>query len=198
MSLRWRSFIIAMILVVLMNSVGCFAGELMPMEISTAELRQTEISDDLIDTLPVFTFESNPEEATGEVEVEVEMTPETTVVQDSTSNTETVAPETTAELETQVLPETTAASETTAIPVMTTVPETTAIPETIVTPETTVIPETTPVTERQEQTVYWVEGGEVWHTTSSCPSLSRSKNILSGSLDDAIAAGKERVCKRCG
>lgn len=48
------------------------------------------------------------------------------------------------------------------------------------------------------QTVYWVEKGEVWHTKSSCPSLSRSKNIISGSLSDAKSAGKERVCKRCG
>lgn len=48
------------------------------------------------------------------------------------------------------------------------------------------------------QTVYWVENGEVWHTKSSCPSLSRSKKIISGSLSDAKSAGKERVCKRCG
>lgn len=46
--------------------------------------------------------------------------------------------------------------------------------------------------------VYWVEKGEVWHTKSSCPSLSRSKNILSGSPSDAMSAGKSRVCKRCG
>ena len=46
--------------------------------------------------------------------------------------------------------------------------------------------------------VYWVKGGEVWHVKKTCSSLSRSKTILSGSVDDAIAAGKTRVCKRCG
>ncbi len=46
--------------------------------------------------------------------------------------------------------------------------------------------------------VYWTEGGEVWHLTENCSSLSRSKNILSGSVDDAIGAGKERACMRCG
>lgn len=47
-------------------------------------------------------------------------------------------------------------------------------------------------------TVYWVQNGEVWHISINCPSLSRSKNILSGSQTDAKAAGKSRVCKRCG
>lgn len=46
--------------------------------------------------------------------------------------------------------------------------------------------------------VFWTEGGEVWHLTENCSSLSRSKNILSGSVDDAIGAGKERACMRCG
>ena len=70
-------------------------------------------------------------------------------------------------------------------------PETTA-PET--TAETTAQPRTTPSTD----TVYWVKNGEVWHLKESCSSLSRSKNIQSGSVDDAKAAGKDRVCKRCG
>ena len=52
--------------------------------------------------------------------------------------------------------------------------------------------------EEKEDTVYWVSGGEVWHTKSTCASLSRSKNILSGTVEDAILAGKARVCKRCG
>lgn len=47
-------------------------------------------------------------------------------------------------------------------------------------------------------TVYWTPNGSVWHITKECSSLSRSKNIVSGSESDAIAAGKERVCKRCG
>ena len=47
-------------------------------------------------------------------------------------------------------------------------------------------------------TVYWVSNGEVWHTTEKCSTLSRSKNIKSGSISDAMAVGKERVCKVCG
>ena len=47
-------------------------------------------------------------------------------------------------------------------------------------------------------TVYWVKSGEVWHKTDKCPSLSRSKNIRSGSIEDAMLAGKSRACKKCG
>ena len=47
-------------------------------------------------------------------------------------------------------------------------------------------------------TVYWVKSGEVWHITDKCTSLSRSKDIRSGSIRDAMLAGKTRVCKKCG
>ena len=46
--------------------------------------------------------------------------------------------------------------------------------------------------------VYWTEGGSVWHNTKDCSALARSKNIISGSVHDAVEAGKERVCKKCG
>lgn len=46
-------------------------------------------------------------------------------------------------------------------------------------------------------TVYWVSGGEVYHSTSSCRTLSRSKNILSGTISEANSAGKSRQCKVC-
>ncbi len=46
--------------------------------------------------------------------------------------------------------------------------------------------------------VYWTEGGSVWHNTKDCSALARSKNIMSGSVHDAVEAGKERVCKKCG
>ncbi len=45
--------------------------------------------------------------------------------------------------------------------------------------------------------VYWTEGGTVWHTKRECPSLSRSKKIISGTVDEAISADKERACKKC-
>lgn len=43
-------------------------------------------------------------------------------------------------------------------------------------------------------TVYWTPNGEVYHSTSSCPSLSRSKTVLSGSIAES---GKSRPCKNC-
>ena len=43
-------------------------------------------------------------------------------------------------------------------------------------------------------TVYWVPNGEVYHSTSSCPSLSRSKTIYSGPLS---SCPKSRPCKNC-
>ena len=134
-----------------------------------------------------------------------------TAVGDTAASAETpappeteVQPETTAPPETEVQTETTAPPETEVQPETTVQPETAAPPETTAQPETTAPPETTspPVTASNNSdaadSVYWVAGGEVWHIRSDCSSLSRSKNIKSGSVSDAVAAGKARVCKRCG
>ena len=43
-------------------------------------------------------------------------------------------------------------------------------------------------------TVYWTPNGEVYHSTKDCPSLGRSKTILSGSISES---GKARPCKNC-
>ena len=43
-------------------------------------------------------------------------------------------------------------------------------------------------------TVYWVPNGEVYHRTSSCPTLSRSRTIYSGSRSNCP---KPRSCKVC-
>lgn len=43
-------------------------------------------------------------------------------------------------------------------------------------------------------TVYWTPGGSVYHKRTSCPSLARSKTILSGSV---AQSGKSRGCKNC-
>ena len=51
---------------------------------------------------------------------------------------------------------------------------------------------------QKEETVYWVTGGSVWHRHSECPSLGRSREILQGTVQEAVESGKERVCKRCG
>ena len=76
--------------------------------------------------------------------------------------------------------------------------ETPEVHEAVLTPETSTAPENAISTEQNENTVYWVESGKVWHTTENCKSLSRSKNIKSGTPDDAVAAGKERACSVCG
>lgn len=43
-------------------------------------------------------------------------------------------------------------------------------------------------------TVYWVPNGEVYHSTSSCPTLSRSRTIYQGSRSNCP---KPRPCKVC-
>ena len=46
-------------------------------------------------------------------------------------------------------------------------------------------------------TVYWVPKGYSYHSTKSCPSLRRSKLILSGTLEEAFEAGKSDPCDNC-
>ena len=43
--------------------------------------------------------------------------------------------------------------------------------------------------------VYWVPNGGVWHVSRSCPTLSRSRTIYSGTI---AQSGKPRCCKVCG
>ena len=47
------------------------------------------------------------------------------------------------------------------------------------------------------ETVYWTKGGEVWHLFKDCGYLKNSKSILSGSVEEAIENGKEKVCTSC-
>lgn len=57
-------------------------------------------------------------------------------------------------------------------------------------------PETAVVSDAE--TVYWSPSGSVWHTDPACASLKQAKSVLSGSVADAEAAGKARVCRICG
>lgn len=64
--------------------------------------------------------------------------------------------------------------------------------------------ETEPESETEEETrepadgiVHWTAGGEVWHEWSSCGHLSQKNEVESGSVEDAISAGKERGCSFC-
>ena len=67
-----------------------------------------------------------------------------------------------------------------------------------------VVSETVSVTETEADsydesaTVYWTKSGSVWHTTDKCHHLKKSKSIESGSVEEAIEAGKSKVCSSCG
>lgn len=47
------------------------------------------------------------------------------------------------------------------------------------------------------RTVYWTPNGEKYHYSGDCPTLSRSKTIYSGSVEEAQANGKSEKCKVC-
>ena len=138
-------------------------------------------------------------ETATEIESETESITETYYTEEN--NPETTE-ESAALPETENLPETTV--ETAMVP-----PSATAVTEVAPQPaessapapeapatqsESVVIP--TPAPE-QSATVYWTPGGEKYHSTQDCPSLARSSTILSGSLSDALAAGKSEPCKNC-
>ena len=46
-------------------------------------------------------------------------------------------------------------------------------------------------------TVYWTKGGSVYHSHEDCSHLSRSTNVLSGTIEEANEAGKLRLCATC-
>lgn len=48
------------------------------------------------------------------------------------------------------------------------------------------------------QTVYFTDGGSVYHTDPECPSFADSSEIHSGTVDYAEDNGKMRSCSRCG
>ena len=150
------------------------------------EETQPEYAAITTDTSPAVTGSAESDSAAPETSASDTIPPETEPQETVpiVSETETEPPETSQPV--------TTAPETTAAPPVTTVPETTAAP-----PETTP-PVTSAPTENQTDTVYWVKNGGVWHLRRDCSSLSRSKEILSGTVNEAIAAGKERVCKLCG
>lgn len=67
------------------------------------------------------------------------------------------------------------------------------------TAETMQTVESTPVASSDEvvSVVYWTENGTVYHLKKDCSSLRHSTYILQGSIAEALAAKKERVCKTC-
>ena len=57
--------------------------------------------------------------------------------------------------------------------------------------------DTNEVTGPLDQTAYWVPRGKSYHFSSNCTALKRSKTILSGSLQQALSAGKADPCNLC-
>ena len=50
----------------------------------------------------------------------------------------------------------------------------------------------------QEKAYYFVEGsGAVYHSDAACTYLKKSQDIKNGTLAQALAAGKERLCAAC-
>lgn len=65
--------------------------------------------------------------------------------------------------------------------------ETAAVPSAVPSPELSAI----------EGSVYWTDGGSVLHIDESCYHLGRSDTVHSGSVEEAVAAGKTRLCATC-
>lgn len=61
------------------------------------------------------------------------------------------------------------------------------------------ISQTSQNTQQQENsaTVYWTPNGKSYHNRSNCATLSRSKTILHGTLQDAFSSGKTDPCNVC-
>ena len=47
------------------------------------------------------------------------------------------------------------------------------------------------------ETVYWSRFGKVYHTHTDCPHLNQTETLTYGSIEEAIAAGRVRLCKTC-
>ena len=49
----------------------------------------------------------------------------------------------------------------------------------------------------QDGTVYWLDSGKVYHTNAACYHIAKKDSVKSGTVEEATAAGKERVCASC-
>lgn len=47
------------------------------------------------------------------------------------------------------------------------------------------------------ETVYWTTFGKVYHTHDDCSHLNQSETLTYGTVEEAIAAGRVRLCKTC-
>ena len=63
--------------------------------------------------------------------------------------------------------------------------------------DNTTTPETKENTENDSSVVFWTENGEVYHSKETCRYL-KNKNYMTGTIQQAIENGKERLCSTCG
>lgn len=157
--------------------------------------------DPVAQTTETETFSENDSETITEIESEID----TALESFSTEETEfSVVPETDSEtmIASESEPEIT--SETSSVP-----PSSESTPaESVQTAEAPAfVVETSPAVSEsiavpapsptQSATVYWTPNGKSYHSSSGCSTLSRSKTVLSGTLDEAIAEGKTDPCNVC-
>jgi hypothetical protein len=45
--------------------------------------------------------------------------------------------------------------------------------------------------------VYWTKAGGVYHTSQACSHLNRSETLITGTVEQAVAESKTRLCKTC-
>lgn len=48
-----------------------------------------------------------------------------------------------------------------------------------------------------KDSVYWTPKGNSYHSIEWCYTLSRSKEIINGTLDEAMEIGKDNPCSKC-
>lgn len=69
-------------------------------------------------------------------------------------------------------------------------------PEPIPIPQPTPQPDPTP-SQDMNRIVYYTPNGKSYHYNRNCPTLKRSKTVLSGKLGDVIRMGKSDPCNVC-
>lgn len=48
-----------------------------------------------------------------------------------------------------------------------------------------------------DATVFWLDGGKVYHVVATCYHIAKKENVRQGTLAEALEAGKERPCSVC-
>ena len=51
--------------------------------------------------------------------------------------------------------------------------------------------------ENHDGIYYWTDGGSVYHKWADCGHIKNSQDVKSGSRDEAILSGKEKLCSSC-